>query len=278
MATLWGQQLWGTSLWWGLGAPPPTGPEVLSIDVATISPQWLDDAIFNPVWTDTDVVATCALDSKTVIPFWVDSETVAAKWSDGSVVLATWGDNEIIRVCPDSTTVIASWGDSESVNPRWLDGQIDVPEWLDIARIDPEWLDTAVIGLARFTMTAFNNSLKPIVRGDTRKIERTFTGLPTGETITKAWLTVKTTPSVSDPGLFQVEITTSATSSGQITDASSSDGQIAMYFIISGTNSALATGGAEYIYDIQVKTSTDTIHTLVMGTVTFFDGVTAATS
>lgn len=278
MATLWGQQLWGTSLWWGLGPPPPTVPEVLSIDVATLAPVWLDEAIFNPVWNDTDSVTTCALDSKVITPSWVDSESLLGKWQDATTVLVNWGDDETLSICPDDQTVQGTWGDAETLNPKWLDSFSSMPEWLDIETIDPEWVDAAVLGLARFTMTAFNNSLKPIVRGDTRKVERTFTGLPTGETIDKAWLTVKTTTSVSDPGLFQVEITTTATADGQITDASTSDGKIAMYFIISGTDSAAATGGAEYIYDIQVRTSTGTIHTLVMGTVTFYDGVTAATS
>ena len=278
MATLWGQQLWGTSLWWGLGAPPPVAPEVLSIDVATVAPQWLDGAIFNPTWNDTDTVATCAIDSLTLAPVWLDSESIVAKWQDATTVLANWGDNETVSTCPDGQIVQGSWGDAMTLNPQWQDTVSDVPEWLDIETIDPEWVDAAVLGLARFTMTAFNNSLKPIVRGDTRKVERTFTGLPTGEKIDKAWLTVKTTTSVSDPGLFQVEITTTATADGQITDASTSDGKIAMYFVISGTDSAAATGGAEYIYDIQVRTSTGTIHTLVMGTVTFYDGVTGATS
>lgn len=127
-------------------------------------------------------------------------------------------------------------------------------------------------------MTAFNNNLKPIVRGDFRCVERTFTGLPSGHTIDKAWLTVKPSLAVGDPGLFQIEITTTATSSGQITDASSSDGQIAMFFNISSTNSSAATGGATYFYDIQVRTTTSGIHTLAMGTVTFFDGVTSSTT
>lgn len=278
MPTLWGQQLWGTSLWWGLGPPPPAVPEVLSIDRATVDPRWLDAAIFNPAWDDTDTLNTCAIDSARLAPSWVDQASVIAKWQDATLVVANWGDAETLKICPDTGIVQGSWGDSTTLNPQWLDDISGAPEWLDIATLDPEWTDRAIIGLARFTMTAFNNSLKPIVRGDTRKIERTFTGLPTGETIDKAWLTVKTSTSVNDPGLFQVEITTTATASGQITDASTSDGQIAMNFIISGTNSALATGGAEYIYDIQVRTTTGTIHTLVMGTVTFFDGVTAATS
>ena len=247
--------------------------------MATLAPVWLDEAIFNPTWDDTDSVATCALDSKVITPSWVDSESLLGKWQDATTILANWGDDETLSTCPDDQTVQGTWGDAETLNPKWLDSFSSRPEWLDIETLDPDFVDIEVISPSRFGMTAFNNSLKPIVRGDTRKVERTFTGLPTGITINKAWLTVKTTPSTSDPGLFQLEITTSGTSSGQITDASTSDGQLGMYFVINGTQSASATGGAEYVYDVQVKdASSGAIHTLVMGTVTFYDGVTGATS
>lgn len=127
-------------------------------------------------------------------------------------------------------------------------------------------------------MAALNETLRPIVRGDTHKVGTlTFTNVPTGIVIDKAWMTVKANTSLSDPGLFQIEITSSATSSGQITDASSSDNQLGMYFVVSGTNSNLATGGMTYLYDIQVRTQgTNNVNTLAMGTVTFYDGVTLA--
>lgn len=219
MPTLWGQQLWGTSLWWGEEGPGPTPMNLMSMDVETLNPLWLDTRIITGTWDDVDAVNPC-------------------------------------------------WGDSQIVSDNWIDQLI----------LDAEYADIRTIYLARFTMTAFNNNLKPIVRGDFRCVERTFTGLPSGHTIDKAWLTVKPSLAAGDPGLFQIEITTTATSAGQITDASSSDGQVAMFFNISGTNSAAATGGAEYFYDIQVRTTTGAIHTLAMGTVTFPDGVTAASS
>jgi hypothetical protein len=220
---------------------------------------WQDSESILPVWNDVASVKVCCENGKIVEVEWVDAEAVAAKWAD--VTIQT-----------------GQWGDTATIDTYWQGNRVEAPEWVDSEAIDPYWNDVLTVSLTRYGMTAFNNSLRPIVRGDTRKIERTFTGLPTGETIDKAWLTVKTTTSASDPGLFQVEITTTLSSGGQITDASSSDGQIGMYFIINGTQSGSATGGAEYIYDIQVKTSTDTIHTLVMGTITFYDGVTAATS
>ena len=169
--------------------------------------------------------------------------------------------------------------DVETINPQWVDVHVVAPVWNDTLAVGcTDWADIRTVYLARFTMTAFNNNLKPIVRGDFRCVERTFTGLPSGHTIDQAWLTVKPSLTAGDPGLFQIEITTSATSDGQITDASSSDGQIAMFFNISSANSLAATGGATYFYDIQVRTTTNGIHTLVMGTVTFFDGVTSSTT
>lgn len=280
MATLWGLRLWATSLWWGKEPPQPTTPEILSIDIATIDPEWLDAQSISPELNDALAITSCWGDAKTLTPVWVDTASVTACWGDARMATVDWNDTGAVSMCwSDSRIAAVDWNDGEVVDPRWSDASVRPDAWIDSETINPEWEDNLKIALPRYTMTAFNNSLKPIVRGDTRKVERTFTGLPSGITIDKAWLTVKTSTSVSDPGLFQVEITTSATSAGQITDASSSDGQIAMYFVISGANSSAATGGAEYVYDIQVRDSvTSYIHTLVMGTVTFYDGVTTATS
>lgn len=124
-------------------------------------------------------------------------------------------------------------------------------------------------------MTAFNRDLQPIVRGDTKQIERTFINLPTGIIVDRAWLTVKTSPNTQDPGLFQITITSTPSSAGRISDANTTDGQISMYFNVNGTQSLAATAGVRYLYDIQVRDgSTSEIYTLVMGTVTFVDQVT----
>jgi len=126
-------------------------------------------------------------------------------------------------------------------------------------------------------MTAFNRDLQPIVRGDTKQVERVFTGLPVGITIDRAWLTVKENSNSADPGLFQVVITTAIASVGRIFDASTSDGQLSMYFNINSTQTAAATAGRRYIYDIQARDgATNEVYTLVMGTVTFVDQITAA--
>lgn len=126
-------------------------------------------------------------------------------------------------------------------------------------------------------MTAFNRDLQPIVRGDTKQIERVFTGLPTGVTIDRAWLTVKEDASATDPGLFQITITTAIAPVGRISDATTTDGRLGMYFNINSTQTAAATAGRRYVYDIQARDgATSEVYTLVMGTVTFVDQITAA--
>ena len=278
MPTLWGQQLWKGPLWWGSEAPAPVTPDVLSIDLATTDVDWQDVEVTVPVWYDVETVDSQFFDQRQVQPFWIDDAEIDLTCAKSVIIDALWNDNCTVEVKTDTIGLNPFWLDDASVVNSLQDVSTMPANWPDDEGLNPDWLDVATLELARYGMTALNNNLKPIVRGDTRKIQRTFTGLPVGETISKAWLTVKSTPAASDPGLFQVEITATETSSGQVTDATSTDGQIGMYFIISGTNSALATGGAEYLYDIQVKTSTNTIHTLVMGTVTFYNGVTAATS
>lgn len=280
MRTLWGQQLWGQPLWWGEESPTPVVPDTLSIDIATFNPFLVDWESVDAVLTDTETIWTCFSDNELVDPLLIDIATVFDCSGIKPVVVGSWNDAGAIVVnLQDALIAPVSWVDDGSLNVKWELDTVASENWIDTATLNPDFVDSEVISPSRFGMTAFNNSLKPIVRGDTRKVERTFTGLPTGITINKAWLTVKTTPSTSDPGLFQLEITTSATSSGQITDASTNDGQLGMYFVINGTQSASATGGAEYVYDIQVKdASSGAIHTLVMGTVTFYDGVTGATS
>ena len=142
---------------------------------------------------------------------------------------------------------------------------------VDRATINPQFSDFLVLP----AMTAYNRDLQSIVRGDTKKIERTFTNLPSGITVYQAWLTVKVDPADADPGLFQILITPTATSAGRIVDTTTTDGQISLYFNISGAQSNSAALGVRYCYDIQIADNiTNNRYTLTMGTVTFVDGVT----
>lgn len=50
-------------------------------------------------------------------------------------------------------------------------------------------------------------------------LRRTITTIPSGEIVTKAWLTVKADPGDADPGLVQLTITASPTAAGVIEEA-----------------------------------------------------------
>lgn len=115
--------------------------------------------------------------------------------------------------------------------------------------------------------------------GDHITIVRTVTGLPTAETITKAWLTVKANLSDADVGaLLQLEITTTPSADGEITDDGTGKETGALSFEINGTDYDNLAAGVNYHHDIQVLLSDDTIITLETGRVRWNAQVTQATS
>src|SRR5262245_30038044 len=128
-------------------------------------------------------------------------------------------------------------------------------------------------------MTKTGEKIDPIVMGDDFTIQRTYTNVRTGVTITKAWLTVKASDRQIDAdALMPLDITTSLTTNGQITDADTTDGIIAMVFKMPRAKTALATPNLQYGYDVQVKASDGLIHTMELGTVSFARGRTDAVS
>lgn len=152
-----------------------------------------------------------------------------------------------------------------------------VPLSIDARTLTPTWHDERSITLPETTMTVFNSILRPIVIGDDRRIERTFTGLPTGYTISQAWLTIKRRSRDLDAAaIIQKTITAVSTDAGQITDASTTGGTIAMHFDLDAADTDNAKPGVTYFYDIQIKTDTGDIHTLATGTVEFVEQITIA--
>jgi hypothetical protein len=128
-------------------------------------------------------------------------------------------------------------------------------------------------------MTNIGQKIDPIVIGDDFTIQRTYTDIPVGGTIIKAWLTVKASDRQIDAdALMQLDITTSLTANGQITDADTTDGKIGMVFKLPRAKTALAQSNHEYGYDVQVKASDGLIHTMELGTVSFTKGRTDATT
>jgi hypothetical protein len=118
-----------------------------------------------------------------------------------------------------------------------------------------------------------------LVAGDDLDITRTITNVPAGDSLAKAWLTVKANAADADPGIFQLAITSVNSADGQITDTGTGDQIAALTFHITAARSALLTPGTAYLYDIQVKTTTGgKVFTPEVGTVKPVQGVTVTTT
>lgn len=129
-------------------------------------------------------------------------------------------------------------------------------------------------------MTKTGEKIVDVAIGDEIRIQRIYTGLPTGINIVKAWFTVKRSERDTDANaLFPSKvITTSLTAAGHITDADTAEGTIAMFFDLAKTDTGVGAvqPNIEYVYDVQVKVSDGAIHTLEKGTIAFIRGVTDA--
>lgn len=103
-----------------------------------------------------------------------------------------------------------------------------------------------------------------LVRADDLDVIRTISNIPTGQTLTDAWLTVNDT-SPPNTHLFQKHITgTLVAGQGQIEDTGAGDGIAVVRFeLTSGPTGDTTKLNAEtqYAYDIQVKTSGAKIYT-----------------
>jgi hypothetical protein len=118
-----------------------------------------------------------------------------------------------------------------------------------------------------------------MVAGDTFELHRTYTGLTSGATISKAYWTVKAAATDTDAAAtYQISITSSSTAAGQIIDGTTNGGSIELAFIASATQTLTLTPGQEYAYDVQVIDSNGGIYTLELGTICPQQGVTAATT
>jgi hypothetical protein len=126
-------------------------------------------------------------------------------------------------------------------------------------------------------MTKTGVQIRGVVIGDDFRVQRTYTSLPTGLSITKAWMTVKESDRQSDAAaLLQKEITASVTADGQITDADTTGGSIGLYFDLARAETGAARHSSPYVYDVQIQVSDGAIHTLEKGTIVFILGVTDA--
>lgn len=123
-------------------------------------------------------------------------------------------------------------------------------------------------------MPNFEGTITDFAVGDDITVERTITAVPSGQTITNAWFTVKRRISDTDAqAIFQKTITSSLTSAGQIDDTGA-DGTAHLLFYILAAETVLLTPDSSYRYDIQVKLSGGTISTPELGFITAFPQIT----
>jgi hypothetical protein len=169
------------------------------------------------------------------------------------------------RVVFNAPGPVVNFLDPLSIDDRTIDGAT--------------WIDDRSTALSNYAMTKIGVKIKNLVLGDDKRIKRTYTSLPTGSVINKAWLTIKKKEKDLDAAaLVQKSITTTLTAAGQITDADTTSGDLAMYFDLSKSETGLAKPDIEYLYDIQVKKTTGEIHTLERGVIIFIRGITDASS
>ena len=108
------------------------------------------------------------------------------------------------------------------------------------------------------------------VAGDDLRLSVTITGVPSGVTITKAWVTFKTSRSTADPGTLQKVVTTGFSVSGTTTTFNVD---------ISNSESLLFTVGTLYLWDLQSRDNSNRVSTLIQdGTVVWSQGTAAATT
>lgn len=127
-------------------------------------------------------------------------------------------------------------------------------------------------------MPTIGTAITAVFEGQDYEIARTITSVPAGDTLAKAWLTMKTLITNADPGLFQKEITSSnVAGTGQITDTGA-DGTGAVRFDLEPADTALPTPGVAVVYDIKVLTTAGKIYYGEKGTFTTEQRVTDAES
>lgn len=113
-------------------------------------------------------------------------------------------------------------------------------------------------------MPNFTGLITGFAAGDDLDVTRTVPLVPATQTLTKAWLTLKTNVSDVDPGLLQKVITSGAVAgTGQITDTGVS-GTGALLFQLTGANTLALPVGPIY-YDIKVLTSASKVYTVEQG-------------
>ena len=124
----------------------------------------------------------------------------------------------------------------------------------------------------------YRQKIKDFVCGDSLIVQRTVRRIPSGLTIAKAYMTVKTNEAdVDGSALFQLSITSTSTSSGQITDTGA-DGTGTVRFTLSRTQTIALTPGTNYYFDIQIIASDGGLYTISKGRMVGLREITIAST
>lgn len=118
--------------------------------------------------------------------------------------------------------------------------------------------------------------IRDAIHGSNYQINRSITDVPTGQTIEKAWLTMKRNLTDSDVNSAMQKIISTAdvVGTGQITNPS--DGNCTVRFDLHGSDWDRVVAGNMYEFDIQLKTSDGYIYPAVLGSFVAIPRVTQA--
>lgn len=117
-----------------------------------------------------------------------------------------------------------------------------------------------------------------LVRGDAFPIYRKVR-ITTGSIVSKAWLTVKSSPLDADPGVLQKDITAVPTANGVIEESGASGFPVAIIrFDLSSTDTQALTADQTYYYDIKIIFSSGVVETLEAGRFVPMQPITQAVS
>lgn len=138
-----------------------------------------------------------------------------------------------------------------------------------------------------------NGSIVDYIATDGLRVTRTVPGLPSGRSLTKAWLTIKATEYDPDPtgpnAPRQKIVTTAATAQGQVTDNGTGGGSLpvgtgsVLFIFVPADFNAVADGihiqpGVVYQYDLKVLEDDGTPATIEKGVAMFMQPITQAVS
>lgn len=128
-------------------------------------------------------------------------------------------------------------------------------------------------------MPKFDDLIDKFCVGDDIEVRRTITRIPTGQTVSKAWLTIKTDIAHTDAeAVVQKEIDTNSVAGvGQIENTGGA-GTAVLRFELTKTDTKLLAPGKSYYHDVQLLTSAGKISTPFRGKTAAKSQVTLAES